>query len=77
VARDACSYGAPCHPDWQKIARDAVKRARNHLALQAIIKNNRLLFIGTPDTHGSNLKPIQFVWHLMIIYVHHSSCRTN
>lgn len=73
MARDVCAEEAPYHSGGQSTVRDAVKRARNHFALQAMIKNNRLVFIGRHGRHGSNLKPIQFIWHLMIIYVHHSS----
>lgn len=68
VARDVCADQAPC----QNTVREAVKRARNHFALQAIIKNNRLVFTGRHGRHSSNLKPIPFIWHLRIIYVYHS-----
>lgn len=72
VARAVRADGAPYHLGWQNTVRDAVERARNHFALQAIIKNNRLVLIERHGRHGSNLKPIAFIWHLMIIYVHHS-----
>lgn len=61
IARGVSADAVPGHPDWQNIARDVTKRARAHFALQAIIKNNSLLFEGRHSEHSSNLKPVQFI----------------
>ena len=44
-----------------------MKKVSAHFALQAIIKNNRLLFIGRHGEQSSNLKPVQFICFPVII----------